>query len=289
MATYTGIADENGDFTIPFSSNYASGQKVTVTAEKDGTEKSIDLYAPSDVVGGGALQFSGSLDNFPQNIGAMVFSSGVKSISDYAFYSAGSGGNTFASSATALEFRAIEKIGEYAFYGFRKTKKIDLPDTLLQIGANSFQNCNSCTDIKIGDFVKTIGSNAFAGCSSIKSIKIPDSVTSIGVYAFESCRSALEIYIGTGVDSIPNNALARCSGLTNITIPANVGTLGNYSLGYLSSLRSLSVLRSTPPVITPSTLYELPSTCRIYVPSASLPAYQSAPNWSAFAGQMVGF
>ena len=39
-----GVADLNGDFTVPFSSNYTSGQKITVTAEKDSATKTIELF-----------------------------------------------------------------------------------------------------------------------------------------------------------------------------------------------------------------------------------------------------
>lgn len=219
MAIYTGVADANGDFTVPFSSNYTSGEKITISAEKDGAIKTIELHAPSEVVGGGAIQFSGSLDNFPQNIGAMIFSSGVKSISDYAFSDFMANGNTFASSATALEFEAVEVIGEYAFYGFKSAQKIDFPDSLISIGANAFENCTS---------------------------------------------------------------------LTSITIPANVQSLGSYALGGLISLSSLSVKRGTPPKITSDTLYILPSTCKIYVPAASLSAYKAAANWKAHASKMIG-
>lgn len=288
MAIYTGVADVNGDFKVPFSSSYTGGQKITVTAEKDGAIKTIELHAPSEVVGGGSIQFGGSLENFPQNIGAMIFSSDVKSISDYAFYSAGAGGNTFASSATALEFEAVEAIGEHAFYGFTSVQKIDFPDSLISIGANAFQNCNSCTNVKMGGFIKSIGANAFAGCSEIVSVNIPDSVTSLGAYAFESCRSAIDIYIGTAITSIPNNAFTYCSSLTSIIIPANVQSLGSYALGALSSLSSLSVKRGSPPTITSDTLYELPSTCKIYVPAASLSAYKAAANWKVHASKMIG-
>lgn len=288
MAIYTGVADANGDFTVPFSSNYTSGEKITVSAEKDGAIKTIELHAPSEVVGGGAIQFSGSLDNFPQNIGAMIFSSGVKSISDYAFFDAIARGNTFASSATALEFEAVEVIGEYTFYGFTSVQKIDFPDSLISIGANAFQNCNSCTNVKMGGFIKSIGDNAFAGCSEIVSINIPDSVTSLGAYAFEYCSSAIDIYIGTAITSIPSNAFMHCSSLASITIPANVQSLDSYALGGLSSLSSLSVKRGTPPKITSDTLYGLPSTCKIYVPAASLSAYKAAVNWKVHASKMIG-
>mgnify|MGYP001618506052 FL=1 len=42
MPTVTGTADANGDFNIALGANYTSGEKITVTAEKDSAEKTIE-------------------------------------------------------------------------------------------------------------------------------------------------------------------------------------------------------------------------------------------------------
>lgn len=48
MTIYTGIADDNGNFTIDISSPLTSGEIVQVTAQKDGQSKSINVQAPSE-------------------------------------------------------------------------------------------------------------------------------------------------------------------------------------------------------------------------------------------------
>ena len=48
------------------------------------------------------------------------------------------------------------------------------------------------------------------------------------------------------------------------------------------------VRATTPPTLQATFGSYFPSTAVIYVPSASLAAYQSAPYWSNYASQMVG-
>ncbi len=59
------------------------------------------------------------------------------------------------------------------------------------IADNAFRDCESLTNVTIGDNVTTIGEYAFSGCSSSASIVIPVNVTSIGILAFYGCKSVI--------------------------------------------------------------------------------------------------
>ncbi len=64
------------------------------------------------------------------------------------------------------------------FYSNKGVIIFEKPITL--IGWKAFLNCDSLTNVEIGNSVTEIGWRAFEGCTSLTSITIPDSVTSIG-------------------------------------------------------------------------------------------------------------
>ena len=262
MAIYTGVADANGDFNIPFSTNYTGGQKVTVTAEKDGATKSIELFAPSDTTGGGVIQFSGTLANFPNNIGGIVLSEISGAIGDYAFNSANSG-EIWANATSLVIPPGITSIGNYAFMAWSGSTSVSIPEGVTAIGNNAFMNWTNLLSIILPSTLLTIGANAFSSASKVTSLVIPNSVTSIGNSAFFSYAQLLSLTIGSSVVSI-----------------------GSQAFQGLSACNEIICLQATPPTIQSNTFNGLKATCIIKVPAASVSAYQAAPNWSAYAARI---
>lgn len=264
MPIYTGTADANGDFNISFgSSSYTSSEKITVTAEKDSAEKSIELYAPSEVVGGGVIQFTGNLSNFPANIGGIKISGLSGGIGNSAFYAQLILTNLFRA-ATSLEIATgVTSIGSSAFYNWAGIKSLSLPAGLLSIGASAFYNA-----------------------SSLLSLVIPDSVTSIGASAFQSMAGIASLTLSNSCNIIENACFSGMTAIKKIDIPANVTTIGTQSFSHATSCDELICRAVIPPTIQSNTFQSLKSTCIIKVPSASVAAYQAAPNWSVFASRI---
>lgn len=243
MTTFMTVADVNGDFTVPFSINYTGGEKITVTAEKDSATKTIELFAPSGVVGGGSIVFSGNVENFPLNIGNLTLKGFTGKIQDNAFraYSAGSGFGA----ATGLKIEdGVSEIGASGFYGLGRPIFIDLPLSTKILGSSSFASTSTN--------------------SALETINLPGVIT-IKSNAFDN-QQARYINIGTAITSIESSAIncARCL--------------------------ELIVLATTPPAITTTSLRfvgNMPAMV-IKVPTASLTAYQTATNWSAYASRMIG-
>lgn len=56
-----------------------------------------------------------------------------------------------------------------------------------------------------------------------------------------------------------------------------------------SGVAAYHVLPTTPPTLANTNAFTaIPADCIIYVPAASLAAYQAATNWSTYASRMVG-
>lgn len=267
MATYIGISDSNGDFTIPFTQNYTGGQKVTVKASKEGAEKTIELYAPSTAVGGGVIRFNGNLTNFPNNIGVVVVSEITGVIDQYSF-SASTNANQLWNKATGLIIDdGVTSLGVYSFANWASSKSLKLAKTITTVGANSFEAWLIAESIDFGlsTNLTTIGAGSFNNWRKLKKITIPDTVTNIDSLAFYNCTSATSLTIGLLVSTIATSAFAN-----------------------MTSCLEITCLRGTPPTITFNTFSGLRAGCIFKVPSSSLTAYQTAANWSAFASQMVG-
>ena len=135
------------------------------------------------------------------------------------------------------------------------------------------------------DGATSIGSYAFAFCNSLTSVTIPDSVTSIGYQAFNE-SSLTSVTMPDSVTSIGSYAFQNCSGLTSVTIPSSVTSIGDEAFYGCSNLTTVTVQPTTPPTMSYGVFPSNVTT--IYVPSASLSAYQSASGWSECASKMVG-
>lgn len=210
MTIYTGVSDENGNFNIPFSKNYTGGQKVTVTAIKDGAEKTIEIYAPSDVTGGGVIKFKGTLNDFPKNIGTIVLSNEINgAIGEYTFYASPGDYNLF-SCATGLEFEGvITSIARYAFYTWVKLKELVIPDSVKTISTSSFYGMTACKKLTLGSSLTSINDSAFYGLSNCDEIFVkPTTPPSITGNTFLSLKS-------TCVIKVPSASLTAYQTATN--------------------------------------------------------------------------
>lgn len=137
------------------------------------------------------------------------------------------------------------------------------------------------------NFVDTtkIGDYAFSSCLQMTSINIPStlSITSIGANAFSGCYQLTSFEIPASVTSIGNYAFRGCYGLNSITIPNLVTTIGEGAFILCNGLTSITSLNTTPPTLGTNALFDVTSTCPIYVPAASVNAYKAAANWSSRA------
>lgn len=160
------------------------------------------------------------------NISSVEIHAGIAHIDDSAFRNCGSIENITVSSGNAVYQSAgncliqteikklilgcknskipsdgsVTGIGDYAFYGCRDLKEIEIPDSVTYIGHGAFAFCVGFTSVTIPDGVVTIGGYAFGDCSGLERVIIPASVASVGNNAFADCKILENIfYKGTAV------------------------------------------------------------------------------------------
>ena len=73
----------------------------------------------------------------------------------------------------------VRNIGNGAFKGCKKLKRIELPKKIKIIEQYSFDGCTSLSDVVLPSGLKEIGWNAFWNCKSLRHIHLPESVRSI--------------------------------------------------------------------------------------------------------------
>ena len=143
-------------------------------------------------------------------------------------------------------------------------KNTIIPDNVTSIGGRAFSGCSGLTSVTIPNNVTYIGESAFYGCSSLTSIDIPNSVTLIDGLAFCGCTGITSITIPNSITSIRDRAFDGCSGLTEVYCYAE-----NVPDTYANAFENVDLSNAT-----------------LYVPAASIEAYQAAEPWSQFGNIM---
>ena len=173
---------------------------------------------------------------------------------------------------------SVKYLGEWAFWDCRKLERVDLPDTLTDIGTMVFAETPIAENRKnykngalyVGNHLISVDSDvtgsfnikegtvsvidsAFSGCSGIKSITIPASVKSIGSLALSDCRNLKSVtvdpenpYYSNDKNGVFYNkdksALLHYPGSKkgSYTVPDGVKIIGEYAFGDNDNLTGIS-------------------------------------------------
>ncbi|WP_035766725.1 leucine-rich repeat protein [Butyrivibrio sp. NC2002] len=115
----------------------------------------------------------------------------------------------------------VTAISENAFNNFEnknKIKKIEIADTVKEIGNNACKDMAELTDVTGGKGVTSIGKGAFSNCSKLKNFSGFDNLEIINEEAFNKCKKLTKVTIGVKVKKIGKKAYYKCSSLKNITV-----------------------------------------------------------------------
>lgn len=114
----------------------------------------------------------------------------------------------------------VTKIGNHIFYMMKGLLKVTFPDTLVLIGAASFQS-SGITEITLPPNLNSIESNAFSNCN-INTVVFPKSLKTCGSWAFRNCTKLTTLYIPATIEQFNVdgglNSFDNCSALRNVDI-----------------------------------------------------------------------
>lgn len=174
--------------------------------------------------------------------------------------------------------------------GFRESDivEIELPNTIIKIGVDAFEQSRYLKKIIIPENVTSIGDGAFSGCSSLCSVLLNDSIETIGKYAFAGCP--LESI------TIPENvciglACFRNVPLKELILPKSFKVSGgapDQNPYVFDSLQLKNIYVNSKDPITPEGWNDylfadfLRYEACLYVPEGSSGLYKKSKFWSKF-------
>lgn len=110
--------------------------------------------------------------------------------------------------------RSFEDFSHKGVFELNQTiTSVTFPDSLTEIGENTFECCKNLKTIRFGSGLKTIGTFAFALCSSLTQVDIPASVTNIYNSAFGTCRNLTQVHIANPDANLTTDVFEGCENL----------------------------------------------------------------------------
>lgn len=176
---------------------------------------------------------------------------------------------------------AIKTIEREAFLGCSSLTDVTLPNTLTTIGVGAFTDCTSLRDVKLPSGLTTISQNAFSHCSNLSMISLPATLTTIGQGAFIQCESLVMLDVPEGITTLPREMLAYCYGLQSLYLPSTLTHMEIFALQSTDALIDVHVKATTPP--TQGGGNRGGAGVTLFVPAASISAYQTADYWNEFS------
>ncbi len=254
-----------------------------------------NITLPQGLKGIGEYAFSGC-----SLLTDIVLPQGLKRIGGYAF--------SRCSSLTSIELpQGATEIGVGAFYECSSLTAINLPDGITSI-SDSMLSETAIASLTIPESVTSIKGFAFSGCEKLASIDFPDGIETIEYYAFENCSQLTSVVLPKKLKMIDEGTFERCIRLASVTFPEGLETIGasafaecrmsaidlpasikridNKAFAY-RALKSVTCRAAVPPVLGGQEAFFATFTGPVYVPAASISAYESAEIWWDFTIEAI--
>lgn len=199
-----------------------------------------------------SVRFIGSHAFAVSNIVSIVTGKGVERIADQAFLycerliDVALGSYDYVDKV--ITDSSLKYIGNYAFMNCTRLERIEIPDTVTDIGSYAFRNSGIYQNALSGavyadrwvvDYNKTITEEltvdpgtvgiarySFYGCSELKKITIDNSVKYISKGAFYNCPALEWVSLPDGLVTLPDYCFYSCSSLTPPTLPPALEVIG---------------------------------------------------------------
>ena len=195
---------------------------------------------------------------------------------------------------------AVKRIDNNVFEGCTSLANVTIADrdSVLTLGYNKayyssedgepmFADCPLQT-VYIGGNISystdaSAGYSPFYRNTSLESVTITDKETEISENEFYGCTNLKNVTLGDGIETIGSYAFSGCAALTDFTFGSSLKSIGEEAFSDCTAMTRLVSRTAEPPVCGPQALDDINKwTCKLYVPDASIDAYQSADQWKEF-------
>jgi len=170
---------------------------------------------------------------------------------------------------------------------YRLIEIVNFPTNITSIGISSLNGCTYRIDTLNLSLCTAIPNSAVQTYRSGVNIILPTSWTNttIGTSALATTNFT-NITVTEGATVLGTQALASLIRIQKIDLPSTMVTLNNQCMENAFTLNTLIVRATTPPTAGTSFLNNSPVYLKIYVPDASVAAYQAADGWSTYTARI---
>ncbi len=140
----------------------------------------------------------------------------------------------------SVDIHAVTTVGEGAFEGCKELTTVKWPNTILDIPASTFRNCEKFTGFTFYDGITSIGDYAFNNTGITEAV-LPDSITKLGNYSVSSNDQLKTLKLPDGLTSIGSYMINNNSAVTSLTLPSKLTSLASKSLSGFKSLKEITL------------------------------------------------
>ncbi|MCH5238708.1 MAG: leucine-rich repeat domain-containing protein [Muribaculaceae bacterium] len=135
-----------------------------------------------------------------------------------------------------------------AFRGNESLRSIHIPDMVVEIGENTFEECRNLERVRMSNNLKEIKKGTFKGCDLLTEANIPAKLTLIGEEAFERCELLKHVDFPGTLFRIERGAFKGCFEITTLRFPASLLELRDEAFMKCFSLREVTFEGAAPKI-----------------------------------------
>lgn len=146
----------------------------------------------------------------------------------------------------ANPFALVNNIQRIMPYALQNTgfQEINLPESLLVIGSNAFEDCDYLESIEIPESVIELGEEVFLDCDKLRSAVLPAGISSIPFRLFGNCEILYDVLIPQSVTRIEDRVFNGCRELPTVQLPDGLNFIGNAAFTLCRQLYDIDITSS---------------------------------------------
>ena len=136
---------------------------------------------------------------------------------------------------------SVVGIGAALFKDSPNLKSVRLPEKVTELPPYLFSGCRALTRVKMPNVVYDFPEGLFQNCSSMTEIPFRAGIKALSPYIFEGCTSLLSLVIPPTVERIMQRAVAGCTSLTTLVLPAALQQLDESAFDDCPNIRNIRI------------------------------------------------